>query len=57
MQSSRRWYVVSFELPIHKLILGSIERFQKVNHILESVALVDLVQITEDGLSNLTDLR
>ncbi|CAF2637602.1 unnamed protein product [Rotaria sp. Silwood2] len=36
---------------------GSIIRFKKVNNTLESIALIDLVQISENGLGNLTDLK
>ncbi len=40
-----------------KLILGSIARFKQVKDSLESIALIDLAQITENGLGNLTDLK
>ncbi|CAF1264403.1 unnamed protein product [Rotaria sp. Silwood1] len=36
---------------------GSIIRFRKVNDTLESLVLIDLVQISENGLGNLTDLK
>ncbi|CAF1405489.1 unnamed protein product [Rotaria sordida] len=36
---------------------GSIIRFKKVNDTLESIALIDLVQISDNGLSNLSDLK
>jgi hypothetical protein len=38
-------------------IIGSITRFNQVKNTLESVALIDLAQISENGLANLTDLK
>ncbi len=42
---------------IDELILGSITRFKQVKDSLESVALIDLAQISENGVGNLTDLK
>jgi hypothetical protein len=38
-------------------ILGSISRLKQVKDSLESIALIDLVQISENGLGHLTDLK
>lgn len=48
-----------FELVVNFfcLCIGSIIRFKKVKNSLESVALIDLVQISENGLGNLTELK
>jgi len=45
------------KLIINEFILGSISRLKQVKDTLESVALIDLAQITENGLGNLTDLK
>lgn len=38
-------------------ILGSIARLKQVKNSLEAIALIDLAQITENGLGNLTELK
>ncbi len=48
--SSLKWSFINW-------FLGTISRFKQVKDSLESVALIDLAQISENGLGNLTDLK
>jgi hypothetical protein len=49
---------ISFNLYLcYSISLGSIARCNKVKETLESVALIDLVQITENGLAYLSGLK
>jgi len=41
----------------YSIILGTLARCNKVKETLESVALIDLVQITENGLAYLSGLK
>lgn len=38
-------------------VLGSLARLKQVKNSLEEIALIDLVQMTENGLGHLTDLK
>ena len=46
-----------FEIIINKFILGTIARFKQAKDTLEAVTLIDLAQITENGVGHLTDLK
>lgn len=46
-----------FKIILKKFFAGSISRLKQVQNSLESVALIDLAQISENGLGHLTDLK